>query len=39
MGTVDRTEWPLLAVAYRSRNRDGVGRLGGQYMTYRVRKI
>ena len=38
-GCVDRVAWPLLAVAYRSRNKDGVGRLGGQYMTYYARRL
>lgn len=38
MGSVDRAEWPLLVVAYRSRNKEGIGRLGGQYMTFHVRK-
>jgi hypothetical protein len=27
MGTVDRKVWPLLVIAYRSRNREGIGHL------------
>ena len=38
-GRPDRERWPLLVIAYRSRNRYGIGRLGGQYMTYHARKI
>lgn len=39
LGHVDRAEWPLVVVAYKSRSRDGVGRLGGQYMMWPARKI
>lgn len=40
MGLYSRNHphWPLLVIAYRSRNREGIGRLGGQYMTYHARK-
>ncbi len=37
-GRLDLRKWPYLVIAYRSRNRDGIGRLGGQYMTYHARK-
>lgn len=38
LGRVDRQEWPLLVIAYKSRRSDGVGRLGGQYMTWPARR-
>lgn len=31
-------EWPLVVVAYKSRNREGVGRATGQFYTWAVRK-
>lgn len=34
----DRAQWPLLVIAYRSRNKDGIGRAGGPYMTFIARK-
>jgi hypothetical protein len=39
LGSVqDPAEWPLVVVAYKSPNREGVGRCGGQFMTWRARE-